>query len=126
MTAADMPRFLIRAGSAADWMIWDRVRHGPAVVGDRKLVGLSRDAAEQALADLLAAKPVPSLPWLNAPPRWQVVYGRQIIDCRDEHEAKIVARKLIRMGPKTVARMTSNHQVLRAMEAHDLRAWLSK
>lgn len=126
MTPADMPRFLIRAGSAADWMIWDRIRHGPAVVGDRKLVGLSRDAAERALADLLTAKPVPNSPWLNALPKWQVVNGHQIIDCRDESEAKIVARKLIRMGPNIVARMTSDQQVLRAMEAYDLRAWLSK
>jgi len=30
------------------------------------------------------------------------------------------------MGPNIVARMTSDQQVLRAMEACDLRAWLSK
>jgi predicted esterase len=107
-------------------MVWDRVRRGPAVVGNRKLVGLSRDAAERALADLIAAKPVPSSPWLNAPPNWQIVFGHQIIDCSDEHEAKIVARKLTEKGTKVVAQMFSDGQVLRAMEAQDLRAWLSK
>jgi hypothetical protein len=126
MTAADMPRFLIRAGSAADWMIWDRIRRGPAVVGNRKLVGLSRDVAERALEDLLAAKPVPNSPWLNSPPEWQIVCGHRIVDCSDEHEAKIVARKLIEKGTKVVVRMSSGGQMLRAMEARDLRDWLSK
>jgi hypothetical protein len=65
MTAADMPRFLIRAGSADDWMIWDRVRRGPAVAGNRKLVGLSRDDAEQALGNLLTTDPETDLrSWL--------------------------------------------------------------
>jgi hypothetical protein len=47
-------------------------------------------------------------------------------DCSDEHEAKIVARKLTEKGTKVVAQMFSDGQVLRAMEAQDLRAWLSK
>lgn len=126
MTAADMPRFLIRAGNATDWMVWDRVRRGPAVVGNRKLVGLSREAAERAFAQLLASASEASLAAVAAMPKWQIVYGPQIIECRDEYEAQLVARKLIRKGAKITVRMMSGDRVLRAIDGHEMRSWLSK
>jgi hypothetical protein len=121
-----MARYLIRSGSAGDWMVWDRVRRGPAMLSDRKLIRLSRDAAESALADLLAANRQVKMSAAEAEPRWEIQYGHEFIDCHDEHEAKIVARKLIRKGAKIVARMVLGDRVLRAIDGPDLRAWLSK
>ncbi|WP_024512079.1 hypothetical protein [Bradyrhizobium sp. ARR65] len=88
---------------------------------NRKLVGLSREVAERALADSLAAKPVPNSPWLNAPPNWQILCGAQI-DYSNEREANTVARTLIGKSTNVVVRIFSDGQVLREMEAHDLRA----
>jgi hypothetical protein len=120
-----MPRYLIRAGSAGDWTVWDRARRGPAVVGDRKLVRLSREAAEAALARLLAAEPQPDQPTQMAG-QWQVLYGHQIIDCRDEHEARTVARGLIRKGAKVAARLIQGDRVVRLIEGRiELRSWAS-
>jgi hypothetical protein len=62
MTASDMPRFLIRAGSAGDWMVWDRAARGPATLDNRKLSKLSRQAAETALAKLLSSEDRASAP----------------------------------------------------------------
>jgi hypothetical protein len=107
-------------------MVWDRVRRGPALIGDRKLVRLSRDAAEAALAELLAVKSESKRPTASTRGKWQVVYGHNVIDCRDEHEAKIVVRRLIGKRLKVVARMSSGERVLRTIEGPDLRAWLSK
>jgi hypothetical protein len=127
MTAIEMPRFLIRAGSAGDWMIWDRVTRGAATLDDRKLVRLSRDAAEAALARLLApGKRSPTRRSVEAS-HWQVLYGHQVIDCRDETEAKVIARRLLKRRLRISARLVDGKMTLWTVEGRDqLRAWLSR
>jgi hypothetical protein len=121
-----MPRYLIRAGSAGDWTVWDRTRRGPAAIGKRKLVRLSREAAEAALARLLAAEPQSDQPTQKVG-QWQVLHGHQIIDCRDEHEAKAVARTLIGKGAKVAVRLLQGDRLVRLIEERlELRSWLSK
>lgn len=95
------------------------------MIGDRKLIGLSRDMAERALADLLAGAPSTDVPAAEPRPNWQIIRGHQIIDCRDENEAKQLARALRRKGAKIAVRLSSDHRILRTIEARDLRAWLS-
>jgi hypothetical protein len=48
-----MARYIVRRGSTGDfWMVWDREKRGPAMVGDRALVRLTQDEAELALVGL--------------------------------------------------------------------------
>jgi hypothetical protein len=48
-----MVRYLIRRGSAGDfWIVWDREKRRPAMVGDRALVRLTQEQAELALVGL--------------------------------------------------------------------------
>jgi hypothetical protein len=108
-------------------MIWDRVTRGAASLDDRKLVRLSRDAAEAALARLLTpGKQSPTRRSIEVG-RWQVLYGHQVVDCRDETEAKVIARRLLKRRLKISARLVDGQMILWTVEGRDqLRAWLSR
>jgi hypothetical protein len=54
------------------------------------------------------------------------LYGNVTIDCRDEQDAKLLARKLMRKGLKVVAQLRYRHEVLRIVERHQLRAWFAR
>ena len=121
-----MPRFLIRAGSAGDWMVWDRAARGPATINNRKLIKLSREAAEAAFVHLLSTEDPSSTP-AHAARHWQVLYEDEALDCRDEHEAKILARTLIKKGVRVSARLSAGDILLRTIAGRDeMREWLSK
>src|ERR1700738_3879028 len=46
-----MPRYLVRRGNTGrGWVVWDRVKRGPAVVAGRELARLSREDAYAAVA----------------------------------------------------------------------------
>jgi hypothetical protein len=48
-----MARYIVRRGSTGDfWMVWDREKRAPAMVGDRALVRLKQGEAELALVGL--------------------------------------------------------------------------
>ena len=126
MTAAVMPRFLIRAGSAGDWMVWDRAARGPATLNSRKLHKLSREAAEAAYIHLLSTEDPSSTP-AHAARHWQLLYGDEVLDCRDEHEAKILAPTLIKKGLRVSVRLSAGDVLLRTIAGRDeMREWLSK
>jgi hypothetical protein len=44
--ASPPPRFLVRQGSKG-WMVYDRLRKGPAMVGTNPAVNLTREQAKQ-------------------------------------------------------------------------------
>jgi len=90
MTAVAMPRFLIRSGSAGDWMVWDRAARGPATLNNRKLSKLTKQAAQAALAKLLSSEDRANEPAVQAG-RWQVLYADRVVDSRDVREAQILA-----------------------------------
>jgi hypothetical protein len=121
-----MPRFLIRAGSAGEWMVWDRAARGPATLDNRKLSKLSRQAAETALVRLLSSEDRTNQTAVQVG-NWQVIYGGGAVDCRDENEAKILARTLLKKRLKVSARLINGATTLWTVEGRDqLRAWLSK
>jgi len=121
-----MPRFLIRAGSAGDWMVWDRAVRGPATLDNRKLAKLSRQAAETALAKLLSSEDRANELAVQAG-HWQVLYAGRVVDCRDLTEAQILARTLLKKGLKVSARLINGPMTVWSIEGRDqMRAWLSK
>jgi hypothetical protein len=127
MTAADVPRFLIRAGSAGDWMIWDRVTRGAASLDNRKLIRLSREAAEAALARLLSPEEPLATQRPHRAGQWQVLYGHEVVDCRDESEAKTIARTLLKKRLRVSARLIDGQATLWTIEGRDqMRLWLSR
>jgi hypothetical protein len=89
-----MSRYLVRQGrTRSTWMVWDRVKRRPAVLDDRELVRLSRLEAEATFGRLIGRNSGGELPMSS---RWQVTYCGRIVDCRDEHDAKLLARELIK------------------------------
>jgi hypothetical protein len=92
-----MHRYLVRQGNPGrGWLVWDRVKRGPAVVDGREVVRLSRENAYAAVALLdgpsVDGRKVPM------PTAWQVIYSGIIVDCRDEQDAKSLAQELVRRG----------------------------
>jgi hypothetical protein len=92
-----MHRYLVRQGNPGrGWLVWDRVKRGPAVVDGREVARLSRENAYAAIALLdgpsFDGKKVPM------PSAWRVIYSGIIVDCRDEQDAKSLARELVRKG----------------------------
>ena len=122
-----MARYLIRSGSAGDWMVWDRVRRGPATLDHRKLIRLSRESAETGLAQLLSPEGPLSPAHARLAGQWQVLYGRHVVDCRDESEAKNVARAMLKRRFRVSARVIDGHLILWTVEGRDqMSDWLSK
>jgi len=121
-----MRRFLIREGSAGDYMVWDRAARGPATLENRKLGKLSRQAAEAALAKLLSFEDPSEEAPIQAG-QWQVLYADRVVDCRDVREAQILARSLLKKGLKVSARLVNGPMTMWTVEGRDkMRAWLSK
>jgi hypothetical protein len=92
-----MQRYLVRQGNPGrGWLVWDRVKRGPAVVDGREVARLSRENAYAAIALLdgpsVDGKKVPM------PTAWQVIYSGIVVDCRDEQDAKSLAEDLVRKG----------------------------
>jgi signal transduction histidine kinase len=118
-----MPRYLVRQGNTGrGWVVWDRVKRGPAVVDGRELARLSREDAYAAIALLNGPsfdnKKVPM------PSAWQVHYCGIIVDCRDEQDAKSLARELVRKGFRVSAGTIEGAIAARRVEPDQMEDWL--
>jgi hypothetical protein len=119
-----MARYLVRQGSTqSTWIVWDRLRRGPAALDDRKLVRLSRPAAEAAIARLIGQNPIGQLPMSSG---WRVRYSGRIVDCRDEPDAKSLARELIKRGFRVSARTIEEVSPARSIEPTQMKEWLAE
>ena len=61
----------------------------------------------------------------NSPKGWVVEYGPMSIDCRDEEDARRIARNLRRRRGRVVARTADGVSPRRWFEGEDLTKWLS-
>jgi hypothetical protein len=92
-----MHRYLVRQGNTGrGWLVWDRVRRGPAVVDGREVTRLSRENAFAAIA--LLDRPSVDGKKVPMPTAWQVIYSGIIVDCRDEQDAISLAHELVKKG----------------------------
>jgi len=119
-----MPRYFVRQGNTGrGWLVWDRVKRGPAVVAGRELARLPRDDANTAIALLNGASfDAKSLPMPSA---WQLTYSGITVNCRDEQDAKSVARLLLRKGFRVSARTVEGAAAERRVEPGEIADWLS-
>jgi hypothetical protein len=116
-----MARYLIRQGSTqSTWMVFDRVKRGPAVLDDRELVRLSRSAAEAAIGHLIGHGQLP----MSSGRR--VTYSGRIVDCRDEPDAKSLARELIKKGFRVSARTIEEVSPARRIEPIQMKERLAE
>jgi hypothetical protein len=103
-------------------MVWDRSKRSPAVVDGRELARLSLEDAYVAIALLngpsFHRKKVPM------PSAWQVNYSGIIVDCRDEHDAKSLARELVRKGFRVSAGTIEGAMATRRVEPDQMEDWL--
>jgi signal transduction histidine kinase len=118
-----MARYLVRQGNTGrGWVVWDRVKRGPAVVDGRETARLSRQDAYVAIALLngpsFDGKKVPT------PSAWQVNYSGIIVDCRDEQDAKSLARELLRKGFRVSAGTIEGAIAARRVEPNQMEDWL--
>jgi hypothetical protein len=119
-----MGRYLVRQGNTqSTWIVWDRVKRGPAVLDDRELVRLSRPAAEAAIACLLGQNPIGQLPTSSG---WRVRYSGRIVDCRDESDAKSLARELIKRRFRVSAAAIEEGAPTRRIEPAQMKEWLAE
>jgi hypothetical protein len=119
-----MPRYLVRQGNTGrGWLVWDRLKRGPAVVDGRELARLPLEDAYAAIALLNGAsfdsKKVPM------PSSWQLNYSGIIVNCRDELDAKSLARELFRKGFRVSARTIEGARTARRVEPDEMADWLS-
>jgi hypothetical protein len=106
-------------------MVWDRGRRGPAVLDNRKLGRLSLEQAEAALASLTGMGAFLDGGLRTEGSGWLVIYGGGLtVDCRDELDAKRLARNLVLKGHRVSAR--TGQWPPRAIEKEQISAWLSE
>jgi hypothetical protein len=121
-----MARYIVRRGSTGQfWMVWDREKRGPAMVGDRALVRLTQGEAELALVGLTGQ--VRQSPDPADYKTWLVTYGAGAsVSCLHEVDAKLLARELIKRGHKVSAKTMEGVLPSRSIEPHQVYAWLAE
>jgi hypothetical protein len=62
----------------------------------------------------------------KTPAKWLVDYGGLTIECRDEADAKRLARSLLRKGYRVAARAAPGAFPPRRIDANHVRKWLSE
>jgi hypothetical protein len=102
-------------------MVWDRLQRSPATLYGQKLTRLARNAAEAALVRLERCNGEP--PTLDQE-TWQISFDGNVVDCRDELDAKHVARNLVRRGYHVRAQSTDNDGSVRSIERGEIWAWV--
>jgi hypothetical protein len=118
-----MPRYLVRQGNTGrGWLVWDRVKRGPAVVDGRELARLPLEDAYVAIA-LLNGPGIDSKK-MPMPSAWQLNYSGIMINCRDEQDAKSLARELLRKGFRVSAETIEGALVARRVEPDEMEDWL--
>lgn len=55
---------------------------------------------------------------------WQVTYGSVALPCRDETDARLLARELVKKGHRVAANTLANISPPRRIESHQIEAWL--
>ena len=103
-------------------MVWDRVKRRPAVLGERELVRLSRSEAESAAGHLIGRNSAGELPKSSG---WRVTYCGRLVDCRDEHDAKSLARGLLKRGFWVSAETSDEMSPARRIEPSQMKQWLT-
>jgi len=121
-----MTRYIVRRGSKGEfWMVWDREKRGPAMIGDRALVRLTQGEAELALVGLTGI--VRQRPDPADYKTWLVTYGAGAsVPCLHEVDAKLLARELIKRGHKVSAKTIEGVLPSRSIEPHQVYAWLAE
>jgi hypothetical protein len=119
-------RYLIRSGCADDWMVWDRSKLGPATLRGQKLVRLSRNAAEAAFARLVEVDLRHNQLVALRSETWQIKFRDKVVDCRDELDAKSVARELLKKGFHVTAQSTDRDGQMYSIEQNEMWDWLSE
>jgi hypothetical protein len=119
-----MHRYLVRQANAGPgWLVWDRFKRGPAVADGREVARLPLEDANAAIALLNGAsfdsKKVPT------PSAWWVNYCGILVNCRDEQDAKRLARELLRKGFRVSARTIEGATRDRRIEPDEMEDWLS-
>jgi hypothetical protein len=108
-------------------MVWDRLERGPAMLRGRQLVGLSREHAETALRQMIVDDPTAGAEFLITPETsWLVSYGRMVIGCRDEAEAKLLARDLLIKGNRVTAQTVDGFLPARFVAVEQIGKWLDE
>jgi hypothetical protein len=103
-------------------VVWDRVKRGPAIVDGRALARLSREDAYAAIA--LLKGPTFNSKKVPISSTWQVNFSGVTVDCRDEQDAKSLARELIRKGFWVSAGTIEGAFAARRVEPHHMEEWL--
>jgi hypothetical protein len=104
-------------------MVWDRVKRRPAVLDVRELARLSRLEAEAAIGRLIGRNTGGRLPMSTG---WRVTYSGRIVDCRDEHDAKSLARGLTKRGFRVSAETIEEVSPARRIEPTQMNEWLAE
>jgi hypothetical protein len=102
-------------------MIWDRSKHGPTALYGRELVRLSRDAAQAAFARLIEADLRYNQPLAVRSETWQIKFQDMVVDCRDEIDAKSVARELLKKGILVTAQSTDRDGRVHSIKLSEIR-----
>jgi hypothetical protein len=103
-------------------MVWDRVKRRPAVVDGRELARLPLEDAYAADA-LLNGQSFDDTD-VPMPSAWQLKYSGMIVDCRDEQDAKSLARELVRKGFRVSAGTIEGAITARRVEPDEMEDWL--
>jgi hypothetical protein len=55
---------------------------------------------------------------------WQVSYGSAVLGCKNEHDAKLLARELVKKGHRVQAQTREGQDPSRVIESHNIHSWL--
>jgi hypothetical protein len=87
---------------------------------------LSRDAAEAAFARLVEVDLRHNQLVALRSETWQIKFRDKVVDCRDELDAKSVARELLKKGFHVTAQSTDRDGQMYSIEQNEMWDWLSE
>jgi hypothetical protein len=98
------------------------MKRGPAVVNGRELARLPLHDAHVAVA--LLNGPGSASKKMPMPSAWQLSYSGITVNCRDEQDAKSLARELLRKGFRVSAATIEGAIAPRRVEPDEMEDWL--
>jgi hypothetical protein len=57
---------------------------------------------------------------------WQVSYDNVLIDCKNENDAKLLARELVKKGHQVRAQTLAGQSPMRIIAYHQIFGWLAE